>query len=55
MFSLPVENWWRLIAWLLLGFIIYFTYSRHHSIMRRVLRGEVVVPKDDVTTGGTSV
>jgi len=35
MFSLPVENWWRLIVWLLIGFGIYFTYGRHHSIMAR--------------------
>jgi APA family basic amino acid/polyamine antiporter len=33
MFSLPSENWWRLIIWLLIGFIIYFTYGRRHSIL----------------------
>jgi APA family basic amino acid/polyamine antiporter len=33
MFSLPAENWWRLIIWLLIGFCIYFFYGRHHSIM----------------------
>ncbi|HXG00390.1 MAG TPA: amino acid permease [Bacteroidota bacterium] len=33
MFSLPVDNWWRLIAWLSIGLIIYFTYSRKHSIL----------------------
>ncbi|MBI4455646.1 MAG: amino acid permease [Acidobacteria bacterium] len=31
MFSLPAENWWRLIIWLLLGFVIYFGYGRRHS------------------------
>jgi basic amino acid/polyamine antiporter, APA family len=36
MFSLPVENWWRLIAWLLLGFTIYFSYGRRHSVMARM-------------------
>jgi APA family basic amino acid/polyamine antiporter len=36
MFSLPVENWWRLIVWLLIGFGIYFSYGRHHSIMARL-------------------
>ncbi|HKA55331.1 MAG TPA: amino acid permease, partial [Candidatus Binatia bacterium] len=35
MFSLPAENWLRLIIWLLLGFIVYFGYGRHHSIMAR--------------------
>ena len=33
MFSLPSENWWRLIIWLLIGFIIYFAYGRRHSIL----------------------
>jgi hypothetical protein len=34
MFSLPVENWWRLFIWLGLGFLIYFGYGRKHSVMR---------------------
>ncbi len=38
MFSLPVENWWRLFAWLGLGFLIYFSYGRHHSVMARMRR-----------------
>jgi len=36
MFSLPVENWWRLIAWLAIGFAIYFGYGRHHSVMAKI-------------------
>ena len=36
MFSLPVDNWWRLLVWLLIGFVIYFAYSRKHSVMARV-------------------
>jgi APA family basic amino acid/polyamine antiporter len=35
MFSLPVENWWRLIIWLLIGFVIYFLYGRKHSVMAK--------------------
>jgi APA family basic amino acid/polyamine antiporter len=34
MFSLPVENWYRLIIWMLLGFVIYFTYGYKHSALR---------------------
>ncbi len=34
MFSLPAANWWRLMAWLAIGFAIYFFYGRHHSVMR---------------------
>lgn len=36
MFSLPPENWWRLIVWLILGFFIYFSYGRHHSVLARM-------------------
>jgi basic amino acid/polyamine antiporter, APA family len=35
MFSLPVENWLRLIVWLLIGFVIYFSYGRKHSALAR--------------------
>lgn len=35
MFSLPAENWLRLLIWLLIGFGIYFLYGRHHSVMSR--------------------
>jgi basic amino acid/polyamine antiporter, APA family len=37
MFSLPWENWLRLVIWLALGMIIYFGYSRHHSVMAKYL------------------
>jgi len=40
MFSLPAENWLRLIIWLLIGFVVYFAYGRHHSVMARVLARE---------------
>jgi APA family basic amino acid/polyamine antiporter len=35
MFSLPSENWLRLIVWLAIGLIIYFFYGRGHSTLRR--------------------
>jgi basic amino acid/polyamine antiporter, APA family len=34
MFSLGPENWLRLLVWLVLGLLIYFGYSRHHSALR---------------------
>ena len=46
MFSLPAENWWRLIVWLGIGFCIYFGYSRKHSVMARMRRGEVPFASD---------
>lgn len=44
MFSLPADNWYRLIGWLAIGLVIYFTYGRHHSTLGKELRGEVAKP-----------
>jgi APA family basic amino acid/polyamine antiporter len=44
MLSLPGENWVRLFVWLAAGLVIYFAYSRHHSVMARLRRGEGPVP-----------
>jgi basic amino acid/polyamine antiporter, APA family len=35
MFSLPVENWYRLIVWMVIGFVIYFSYGHRHSELRK--------------------
>jgi len=35
MFSLPSENWLRLIIWMAIGLVIYFTYGRYRSVMAR--------------------
>ncbi|HZR40438.1 MAG TPA: amino acid permease [Ktedonobacteraceae bacterium] len=32
--SLPILTWFRFVAWLVLGILIYFFYSRHHSRVR---------------------
>ena len=40
MFSLPAANWWRLIVWLALGFVIYFGYGRRPTVMARMRAGE---------------
>lgn len=34
-YKLGVVNWIRLIVWLVIGLVIYFTYSRHHSCVQR--------------------
>jgi APA family basic amino acid/polyamine antiporter len=34
MFSLPEENWLRLVVWLVIGLAIYFGYGRRHSLLR---------------------
>lgn len=35
MFWLGLDNWIRLLAWLVVGLFIYFGYSRRHSILNR--------------------
>lgn len=35
MYKLGWVNWLRLIIWLAIGLVIYFTYSRHHSLLQR--------------------
>jgi APA family basic amino acid/polyamine antiporter len=35
MYKLGWINWARLIIWLVIGMVIYFTYSRHHSRVRK--------------------
>jgi basic amino acid/polyamine antiporter, APA family len=34
MLTLPADTWIRLLVWLLIGFAIYFGYSRKHSVLR---------------------
>lgn len=41
MVSLPLLTWLRMVGWLVIGMIIYFTYGRKHS---KVQRGEVGPP-----------
>ena len=35
MFSLPVDNWYRLLGWLAIGLAIYFGYGRSRSVLGR--------------------
>ncbi|WP_280341280.1 amino acid permease [Nocardia neocaledoniensis] len=34
-YSLPWQTWLRFLAWLVVGLIVYFGYSRTHSVMNR--------------------
>ena len=34
MYSLPIDTWLRLIIWMAIGMLIYFTYSIRHSLLR---------------------
>ena len=51
MFALPWENWGRLALWLLIGFGIYFGYSRRHSCLARHLGQEI--GRHGVSPGGS--
>jgi len=44
MFSLPAENWLRLVIWLAIGFVIYFAYGRKHSKLRKAMDGVSPAP-----------
>jgi len=35
MFSLPGENWLRLVIWLAIGLVVYFGYGKRHSLLAR--------------------
>jgi len=44
MFSLPVENWLRLVIWLAVGLAIYLGYGRRHSHLAQQPPGGVGAP-----------
>jgi APA family basic amino acid/polyamine antiporter len=37
MYKLGIWNWVRLIVWLIIGLVVYFTYSRKHSTLQQSL------------------
>jgi APA family basic amino acid/polyamine antiporter len=37
MYKLGWINWARLFGWLIIGLVIYFSYSRHHSRLQKSL------------------
>ncbi len=39
MYKLGWINWARLIIWLIIGMVVYFTYSRKHSRVQSALEG----------------
>jgi APA family basic amino acid/polyamine antiporter len=40
MINLTAGTWIRFIVWMAIGVVIYFTYSRSHSVLGRRQRGE---------------
>jgi basic amino acid/polyamine antiporter, APA family len=49
MLFLPIDTWLRLVIWLALGLIIYFFYSRRHSLLTRHLMHEIQLPREEKT------
>jgi len=35
MLGLPGETWWRLVIWMAIGLVIYFSYGHRHSELRK--------------------
>src|SRR6266498_473957 len=52
MATLPADTWIRLIVWLLIGFAIYFGYSRKHSRLQRELAAGAAAPGAPRMGGG---
>lgn len=53
MYSLGPDNWTRLVVWLVIGQVIFFTYSRRHSKLRA---GQALPPmKVDRVLAGANV
>jgi APA family basic amino acid/polyamine antiporter len=46
MCGLPVDTWARLLIWMAIGLVIYFTYSHRHSKLHAGLGGKTV-PRND--------
>ena len=46
MVFLPWQTWLRMIVWLIIGMVIYFTYGRHHSKVQAAALAKSVTPVD---------
>jgi basic amino acid/polyamine antiporter, APA family len=55
MFSLPAENWYRLIIWLAAGLVIYFLYGRRHSVMAQQRQTEHEIKTHGLSPAGQAV
>ena len=42
MLNLSLETWFRFVCWMALGVLVYFLYSKNHSLVGKRERGEVI-------------
>ncbi|WP_104478218.1 amino acid permease [Actinokineospora auranticolor] len=45
MLNLTVLTWLRFIVWMVIGVVLYFAYSKRHSLMGKRERGEAIEPE----------
>jgi basic amino acid/polyamine antiporter, APA family len=59
MLYLSGETWIRFVVWMLAGYVVYFTYSRRHSLLTTGRRGAAGMPAQqrdtDVGLGGAGI
>jgi APA family basic amino acid/polyamine antiporter len=59
MLYLSGETWIRFVVWMLAGYVVYFTYSRRHSLLATGRRGAAGMPAQqratDVGLGGAGI
>ena len=46
MLALPIETWLRLVVWLAVGLVVYFSYGARHSALRQRAPSSPVVPPE---------
>ena len=49
MLSLSVETWLRFVLWMVIGIVVYFVYSRSHSVLGRRERANAATASEEAS------